>query len=239
LAEKDFGSWTASGAAKPPQIPPTPAPPTRKIVIVDKPGAPQTALIAFGLGARRATPDYPALNVMNSVLGGLFSSRINMNLREKNGYTYGAFSEFLFRRGEGPFLAGALVRTDVTGPAAKELFTELNRMRTDPATPDELRLAKENALRSLPGNFETVSETAGLMSDIFTYALPVNYYQTLPAQFEAVTAAEVEKAAQEYVHPENLIVVAVGDQAKIEPELEKLNLGPIELRDESGDPVKK
>ena len=239
LAEKDFGSWTASGAAKPPQVPPTPAPPTRKIVIVDKPGAPQTALIAFGLGARRATPDYPALNVMNSVLGGLFSSRINMNLREKNGYTYGAFSEFLFRRGEGPFLAGALVRTDVTGPAAKELFIELNRMRTDPATPDELRLAKENALRSLPGNFETVSETAGLMSDIFTYALPVSYYQTLPAQFEAVTAAEVEKAAQEHVHPENLIVVAVGDQAKIEPELEKLNLGPIELRDESGDPVKK
>ena len=77
------------------------------------------------------------------------------------------------------------------------------------------------------------------MSDIFTYALPLSYYQTLPAQFEAVTAAEVEKAAQEHVHPENLIVVAVGDQAKIEPELEKLNLGPIELRDESGDPVKK
>ena len=239
LVEKDFGSWTASGGAKPAQIPPTPAPPTRKVVIVDKPGAPQTALIAFGLGAPRATPDYPALNVMNSVLGGLFSSRINMNLREKNGYTYGAFSEFLFRRGEGPFLAGALVRTDVTGPAAKELFVELNRMRTDPATADELRLAKENALRSLPGNFETVSETAGLMSDIFTYGLPVNYYQTLPSQFEAVTAAEVEKAAQEHVHPENLIVVAVGDQAKIEPELEKLNLGPIELRDESGDPVKK
>ncbi len=178
------------------------------------------------------------LNVMNSVLGGLFSSRINMNLREKNGFTYGAFSEFLFRRGDGPFLAGALVRTDVTGPAARELFAELNRMRTDPATEAELRLAKENALRSLPGNFETVNETAGLMSEIFTYGLALDYYQKLPAQYAAVTAAEVEKAAQDHVHPENLIVVAVGDRGKIQPELEKLNLGPIELRDESGNLLK-
>jgi len=239
LAEKDFGGWTASGGATTAPIPQAPATPARRVVIVDKPGAPQTALIAFGLGVPRSTPDYPALNVMNSVLGGLFSSRINMNLREKNGFTYGAFSEFLFNRGEGPFLTGAQVRTDVTGPAGRELFAELNRMRSDPATADELRLAKENALRSLPGNFETVADTAALMSEIFTYGLPANYYQTLPRQYEEVTAAEVEKAAQDHLHPENLIVVAVGDQAKIEPQLEKLNLGPIELRDASGDLVKK
>jgi zinc protease len=237
LAEKNFGGWTA-GEARPPKIPQAPAAPARKVVIVDKPGAPQTALIAFGLGVPRSTPDYPAVNVMNSVLGGLFSSRINMNLREKNGFTYGAFSEFLFRRGDGPFLTGARVRTDVTGPAARELFAELNRMRTDPATDDELRLAKENALRSLPGNFETVKDTAGRMSEIFTYGLAVNYYQKLPGEYVAVTAAQVEKAAQDHVHPENLIVVAVGDRAKIQPELEKLNLGPIEVRDESGDLVK-
>jgi zinc protease len=239
LAEKDFGAWTASGGATTAPIPQAPASPARRVVIVDKPGAPQTALIAFGLGVPRSTPDYPALNVMNSVLGGLFSSRINMNLREKNGFTYGAFSEFLFNRGEGPFLTGAQVRTDVTGPAGRELFAELNRMRSDPATADELRLAKENALRSLPGNFETVADTTALMSEIFTYGLPANYYQTLPRQYEEVTAAEVEKAAQDHLHPENLIVVAVGDQAKIEPQLEKLNLGPIELRDASGDLVKK
>jgi zinc protease len=171
-------------------------------------------------------------------MGGLFSSRITMNLREKNGFTYGGFSFFFFYRGDGPFVAGAQVRTDVTGPAARELFVELNRMRTDPATDDELRLAKENALRSLPGHFETAAATAELMSEIFTYGLPVNYYQALPQQYAAVTSAEVEKAAQDHVHPENLIVVAVGDRAKIQPELEKLNLGPIELRDESGDLVK-
>jgi zinc protease len=130
------------------------------------------------------------------------------------------------------------VRTDVTGPAARELFAELNRMRTDPATDAELRLGKENALRSLPGNFETVNETGALMSEIFTYGLPLDYYQKLPAQYAAVTAAQVEKAAQDHVHPENLIVVAVGDRAKIQPELEKLNLGPIELRDESGNLLK-
>jgi zinc protease len=238
LAEKNFGGWTATGGTKAAEIPQAPASAPRRVILVDKPGAPQTALIAFGVGVPRSTPDYPAVNVMNSVLGGLFSSRINMNLREKNGFTYGAFSEFLFRRGEGPFLTGALVRTDVTGPAARELFGELNRMRTDPATTDELRLAKENALRSLPGNFETVADTVGLMSEIFTYKLPVNYYQTLPLQYEAVTAAEVEKTAQDHVHPGNLIVVAVGDRSKIRPQLEKLDLGPIELRDESGDPVK-
>jgi zinc protease len=238
LAEKDFGGWTATGGARAAQIPQAPAAPARRIVIVDKPGAPQTALIAFGLGVPRSTPDYPAVNVLNSVMGGLFSSRINMNLREKNGFTYGGFSFFFFYRGDGPFVAGAQVRTDVTGPAARELFVELNRMRTDPATDDELRLAKENALRSLPGHFETAAATAELMSEIFTYGLPVNYYQALPQQYAAVTSAEVEKAAQDHVHPENLIVVAVGDRAKIQPELEKLNLGPIELRDESGDLVK-
>jgi zinc protease len=238
LAEKYFGGWTATGETKAPQMPQAPAASPRRVIIVDKPGSPQTALLAFGPGVPRSTPDYPAVNVMNSVLGGLFSSRINMNLREKHGYTYGAFSEFLFRRGEGPFIAGAQVRTDVTGPAAHELFGELNRMRTDPATADELRLAKENALRSLPGNFETVADTGQLMSEIFTYNLPANYYETLPQQYAAVTAAEVEKAAQDHVHPNDLIVVAVGDRAKIQPQLEKLDLGPIELRDESGDPVK-
>lgn len=237
LTEKYFGKWTAENAKKP-QIPQPPAAPTRKVVIVDKPGAPQTALIAFGLGLPRSTPQYAAINVMNSVLGGLFSSRINMNLREQHGYTYGAFSEFIFRRGEGPFVAGARVRTDVTGPAAHELFSELSRMRTDPATPDELRLAKDYALRSLPGNFETARETSGLMSEIFTYGLAPNYYRELPGQYVAVTAADVEKAAQDYVHPENLILVAVGDRAKIQPELEKLNLGPVELRDASGNLVK-
>ena len=239
ISQQYFGGWSASGKGASVQLPAPPPPPTRKVVIVDKPGSPQTTLIAFGEGPPRASKEYPAINVMNGVLGGLFSSRINMNLREKNGYTYGGFSGFFFYRDGGPFYAGAQVRTDVTAPAAKQLFYELNRIRTDPPTAAELKLAKDNRLLSLPGNFETVSETTGLMSELFTYSLPANYYQELPGAYLKLTPEEVEKTAIEYVHPENLIVMAVGDRTKIQTDLEKLDLGPIELRDENGDLIKK
>ena len=238
FAEKYFGDWASSAAAGSAPVPPTPAAPSRKIVIVDKPGSPQTTLIAFGLGAAAYSPDHAAVEEMNSILGGLFSSRINMNLREKNGYTYGAFSGFGYFRGGGPLYTGAQVRTDVTAPAARELFSELNNIHTVPATPAELKLAKDNALRSLPGDFETVGNEAGLMAHLFVYNLPLDYFQKLPAQLEAVTPEAVAKAATDYIHPDNLIVVAVGDRAKIQADLEKLNLGPIELRDESGDLVR-
>jgi zinc protease len=241
LAEKYFGSWVG-GASAGSNVPAAPAAPERRIILVDKPGAPQTALIAFGLGVPRSTPDYPAVVEMNSILGGLFSSRINMNLREKNGFTYGAFSVFSFYRDGGPTFAGAQVRTDVTAPALKELFAELERIHTDPATPEELKLAKDNALRSLPGEFETVGSETGLMAELFVYGLPNDYFEKLPAEYEAVTAAAVAKAAKDDIHPEHMVIVAVGDRAKIQPELEKLNgtlkLGPIEVRDSSGDLVK-
>ncbi|HEY2599477.1 MAG TPA: pitrilysin family protein, partial [Candidatus Dormibacteraeota bacterium] len=239
LGEQYFGGWTATVASATAPLPPMPPPPSRKVVIVDKPGAPQTALIAFGQGVPRSTPEYAAIDVMNSVLGWLFSSRINMNLREKNGYTYGASSQFDYYRDGGVFYSGAEVRTDVTAPAAKELFGELDRIHTDAPTPAELKLAEDSELHSLPGQFETDYYTADLMADLFSYNLPKTYYQTLPSQYLQLTPDAVEKAAIEYVHPKNLIVVAVGDRAKIESGLEKLNLGPIEIRDESGELVKK
>ncbi len=239
LAEKYFGGWSNPAvAAAAVALPAPPAAPERKVVIIDKPGSPQTALFAIGLGVPRNTPDHAAIEEMNATLGGLFSSRINMNLREKHGYTYGAFSGFAFNREGGPFFAGAQVRTDVTGPAATELFAELDRIHTDPPSAEELTLAKNNALRSLPGNFETVDSESGLMSGLFVYDLPLDYFATLPARFEAVTSADVAEVAAKYIHPDHVIVLAVGDRAKIEPQLEKLNLGPIELRDESGNPVK-
>jgi zinc protease len=238
LAEHYFQGWSAPDATAAPQLPPTPPPPSRKILIVDKPGAPQTVLYAFGFGVPRSTPDYPAVNVMNDIFGGLFSSRLNMNLREVHGYTYGAGSRFSFYRDGGPAYAGAQVRTDVTAPAAKEMFTELGRIRTDPATPAELKLAKDNELRSLPGRFETAVEVTSNIAEIFNYNLPVDYYAKLPAEYEAVTPEAVEQAAQQDIHPDHVIVVAVGDRAKIEPGLKDLDLGPIEIRDAMGDPVK-
>jgi len=239
LAEKYFGGWSnPSVSATPVSLPAPPAAPERKVVIVDKPDSPQTALFAIGLGVPRNTPDHAAIEEMNATLGGLFSSRINMNLREKHGYTYGAFSGFAFNREGGPFFAGAQVRTDVTGPAATALFAELDRIHTDPPTAEELTLAKNNALRSLPGSFETVDSESGLMAGLFVYDLPMDYFATLPARFEAVTSTDVAQVAAKYIHPDHVIVLAVGDRAKIEPQLEKANLGPIELRDESGNAVK-
>jgi zinc protease len=242
LAEKYFGGWKADSASPGMTISSAASQqalaPERKVIVVDKPGSPQTTLIAFGLGVPRKTPDYAQVVEMNSILGGLFSSRINMNLREQHGYTYGAFSGFSFYRDGGPFFAGAQVRTDVTAPAAKELFAELDRIHTEPATPEELKLARDNALRSLPGQFETAASQTALAAELFVYGLPNDYFQKLPASFEAVTPEAVAKAADEYVHPKSLVVVAVGDRAKIEPGLKELNLGTIELRDESGDLVK-
>lgn len=181
MAERYFGNWTGKPYAAAPQVPAAPEPPTRHIVIVDKPGAPQTVLGAFGIGLPRSITDYPAVEVMNGILGGLFSSRINMNLREKNGFTYGAFSAFFYYRGAGPFFSGSLVRTDVTAPAARELFTELQRIRTDVPTAAELKVSQEYALRSLPGHFETVDEISRQIGDLFVYKLPLDYYRTLPS----------------------------------------------------------
>ena len=237
LAERYFQSWSAPQAMAAAKVPPPPAAPTRKVILVDRPGSPQTVLYAFGLGVPRSTPEYPATLVMNDIFGGLFSSRLNMNLREQHGYTYGAGSRFSFFREGGPVYAGAQVRTDVTAPAAKEMFAELNRIGTDPATPAELTLARDSELRSLPGAFESMSEVDGQVQEIFNYGLPVDYFAKLPAAFEAVTAEAVEQVAKNDIHPDQMILIAVGDRAKIEPGLKDLNLGPIEIRDAMGDPV--
>jgi zinc protease len=235
LAEKHFGSWKRTGAV--PEIPPVSTQRLRRIVIVERPDAPQTNLRIGHLGAARSNPDYAAIDVMNTALGGLFSSRINLNLREKHGYTYGAFSAFAFRRGPGPFLVGTSVRTDVTAPAIAEIFREMGRMRDEEISPEELATAKDSISRSLPGLFETTPESASSIGQLFVHNLPLDYYQRLPEQIESISAVRVREVAQKYLRPEEAVVVAVGDREKIEPALEKLNWGPIEIRDALGNQV--
>ena len=235
LAEKYFGGW--SGKASPFKRPDVETSTTQRVVIVDKPGAPQTALRIGHVGVARSTADYVPLQVMNLGLGGLFSSRINMNLREKNGYTYGAFSTFDYRRGQGPFYAGSGVRTNVTAPAVKEVFNELERMRSSRMTDDELKTSKDAFARSLAGLFETTGQTVGTINELFIYDLPLDFYNSLPARIDAVTAADVQRVAEKYLKPDSTVVVAVGDRSKIEPELQKLNLGSVETRDLEGKPV--
>ncbi len=236
LAEKYFGNW--KGAASKHLPPPVEVKTTRAIYLVDKPGAPQTYMVVGSLGVPRSTPDYVPIEVMNNALGGLFSSRINMNLREQHGYTYGAFSEFTYRRGPGFFSTRAGIRTDVTAPAVEETFKELERIHTSPLSADEMKLAKDSFALSLAGLFETSARTARTVGDLFAYDLPLDFYKQLPAQIGAVTAADVQRVAAQYIHPESAVVIAVGDRSKIESELKKLSIGPVELRDYEGNPVK-
>ncbi|HYY58261.1 MAG TPA: pitrilysin family protein [Pyrinomonadaceae bacterium] len=228
LAEKHFGKW--SGKASPVTRPEVQASAARRIVIVDKPGAPQTALRIGLVGVPRDNPDYVPIEVMNTGLGGLFSSRINLNLREKNGYTYGAGSAFVYRRGPGPFYTVTSVRTDVTAPAVREIFNEFERMRSTEVSAEELKLAKDSFARSLPGLFETTAQAAASIGQLFIYNLPLDYYRTLPAKIDAVTIADVRRVADKYLQPNSMVIVAVGDRSKIEPELLKLNLGKVEAR---------
>jgi zinc protease len=238
LAKQYFGKWTGSAAAKP-SIPAAPAPQPTHVVIVDKPGAPQTALFAFGLGVPESIPDSHVLDVLNYTLGGSFASRINMNLREVHGYTYGARSAFIRYREGGEFFAGGLVRTDVTASAAKELMSEIRGFPSKPSTVEELAAAKEASTRSLPGKFETAAATASAMDNIFLYNRPLDYYAKLPAKYDGVTDADIVRVAKEYLHPDELVIVTAGDRSKIEPGLKDAGLGPVEVRDISGKPESK
>src|SRR6202142_753578 len=159
-----------------------------KIILVDRPGAQQTMVRLEQMGVARNTPDYPAMEVMNSELGGLFSSRINLNLREQHGYTYGAGSFFVYRRSLGYFGAGGGIRTDATAPAVTEMLKEIRRMIDTPMKPDELSLAKDSQSRSLPGIFETSGGEAGALSEIYVYNLARDYFSNLPERLNAVTA---------------------------------------------------
>jgi zinc protease len=213
--------------------------PTARVVLVDKPGAAQTQLRIGMAGVPRATPDYAALEMLNRALGGSFSSRINMNLREANGYTYGAYSRFAYRRGPGPFAIGSGVRTDVTAPAVAEVFRELRNIVERPVSQEEFTQARDALLLSLPGRFETTNQLVEGYTKVFLYDLGADYYSRLPETYSQVTLEDVRAAATKYFAPAKMVTVAVGDLNRIAPELRKLNLGPVEIREPDGSLKKK
>jgi zinc protease len=160
-----------------------------------------------------------------------------MNLREEHGYTYGAGSQFVFRKGPGPFLTGGGVRTDVTAPAVSEIFKEIRGMSEKPMSGEELEKSKDSLARSLPGTFERSDSAAGSFSNVFVYDLGLDYFATYADRVNAVTSEQTLAAAKKYLVPEKMIVIAVGDRAKVEGELKKLGLGTIEIRDAEGKPI--
>jgi zinc protease len=186
------------------------------------------------IGVPRATPDYAPILVMNEVLGGLFSSRINLNLREEHGYTYGARSQFVFRRSAGPFVIAAGVRTDVTAASVTEILNEVREIRQQGVIAEELTLARDSIVLSLPAQFETSSRVTSTMSNLYTYDLGLDYYARLPERLSAVTVEHAKAMAERYVVPEDLTVIAVGDRARIATRLQALGLGAVEVRDTDG-----
>jgi zinc protease len=232
LATKAFGGWTGTRPARTALAAPRGS--QARLVIVDTPGAAQTEVRVASIGIARATPDFEALEVVNTLLGGLFTSRINLNLREDKGYTYGAFSTFSARRDPGPFFVGAGIRTDATAPAVTEIFKEIKKMKDVPVTIDELSLGRDNLVLSLPGRFETTGQAARSFATLFVYDLGLDYYSKYLESILGIDAATAHTAAQKHLTPERMLVVAVGDRKKIEADLAKLNLGSVEYRDAEG-----
>ena len=228
LIERAFGAWTVRGTARREPTPAAPQVEGVQVVIVDMPGAEQSQIRIGSVGVARSTPDYFALQVLNTVLGGSFTSRLNQNLREEHGYTYGASSRFDMRLAPGPFAAAAGVQTDKTAESLTEFFNELEAIR-EPMSNDELAKAKNYLALRFPGSFETLEDLAGRLEELAIYGLPRQYFNDYTANIGAVTAAAVQRAAQAHIPLDTLAVVIAGDAERIGPAVRALELGPVRV----------
>lgn len=236
LAERVFGSWRGTAPAASGVVDAATAAP-RAIHVIAKPDAPQSELRIAHVGIPRHHPDYFRVVVMNALLGGLFSSRINLNLRERNAFTYGARSEFDWRRAAGPFTISTAVASNVTAAAAREALAEIDRMRTQPVGNDELTLATSYLDGVFPIRYETTSAIAHALATMAIYRLDDNYFDTYRANVTSVTAHDVLEAAQRHVIPERLRLVVVGDPEVVRAPLAALELGPVLLYNTDGVPL--
>jgi zinc protease len=230
-AERAFGNWgdhavsneEAEGASA---ALGDPAPAATRLLLVDRPGSAQSELRIGHVAVSRRTPDYHALLLLNLVLGGQFVSRLNMNLREHKGYTYGARSWFEFRLGRGPFQMSASVQTDATADAIREAVSEVAAMRADrPVTPAELDVARAALTRGYPRNFETSDQVARSAAQLALYDLPDDYFATFVPRIEQLGLDAIHDAAVRHLHPDRLVTLVVGDKERVEPALGTLALG--------------
>lgn len=192
------------------------------------PGAEQSQIRIGWVGVPRSTPDYFTLEVMNTILGGSFTSRLNQNLREEHQYSYGASSRFDMRLSAGPFFAGAGVQTDKTSEAVREFFNELNGI-SKPVPAEELAKAKNYIALSFPSEFETIGDLSSQMELLVAYGLPESYFAQYVKNIQSVTVEAVQKAAATHVQPKRFAVVVVGDRKVIEPGIRALNLGAVRV----------
>ena len=227
LLEGAFGSWSGS-VQRPAVVAPAAQVRGRSVWLVDVPDAPQSEIRIGRVGPPRSTPDYFPLVVANTLLGGSFTSRLNQNLREQHGYTYGAGSGFDFRLSTGPFFAAAAVQTDKTVAALAEFFKELEAIRK-PIAEEELARARNYLALRYPAGFETSGQLAGKLEQKLVYGLPDDYFATYMDRVQKVTAADVARVTTQYIDPRAVAVVVVGDRKKIEAGIRALNLGPLKV----------
>ncbi|MEO7966177.1 MAG: pitrilysin family protein [Gemmatimonadaceae bacterium] len=224
-----FGTWRPIGRAEPlSAVSVVPHVEGRThIYLVDKPAAAQSVIILGWPGVDRLTPDYAPLMVMNSLLGGSFTSRLNMNLREAHGYSYGAGSDFDFNRSPGPFTASAAVRTNATDSSLVEFFKELRKLRDSVISSDELARARSYVELALPGSLESTSQVAGTIAELSTFGLPLSDLTSYATKVRAVTPADVQRVARKYLTPNAATVVVVGDLTTIRASIDALKLGEV------------
>ena len=225
--EMHFGAWKGTSTARKP-VPQAAQVTQGQITIVDMPGAEQSQIRIGWVGVPRSTPDYFTIEVLNTVLGGSFTSRLNQNLREEHQYTYGASSRFDMRLSAGAFQAGAGVQTDKTAEALKEFFNELNGI-LKPVPEEELAKAKNYVALSFPSEFETSGDLSSKMEEMVVYNLPDRYFGAYVDNLQKVTAPAVQKIATAYIQPSKFAVVVVGDRKVIEQGIRALNLGPVRV----------
>lgn len=235
LIEAAFGDWEPSEERERPVVTPR-AHEESRIYLIDRPTAVQSEIRIGHIGVPRATEDYFALSVMNALLGGVFNSRINMNLRERHGYTYGARSSFVFRKQPGPFVVSAPVRNEVTRESVTEVLSELRRIRTGDVETGELEDTKSYLMGVFPATVQSSSDVAGRLLDMELYGLPVEYFDRYRENIAAVGKEEVERVAKKYIDPDRAIIVIVGNAAQVREPLVTLGL-PIHELDIDGRPI--
>jgi zinc protease len=239
LIDTELAGWAHGGSMPSFDYPALTTPKTTTIYLVDKPGAAQSTFALGEVGPPRDTPDFYAIRVMNEMLGVLFQSRLNHNIREVKGYSYGVGSGFAFGRGPGAFRTGGEIVTAKSDSALIEFMKELRDIRgARPPSDEEMAQAKASLVQSLPANFASVNGVNGNIASLYTQGLPEDYFQRFSRAVDAVTKDDVVRVAQKYIDPDHLAIVIVGDKSKIEAPLKATNIAPIVVLDATGNPVR-
>lgn len=228
IADRHFGDWTGEAAAGA-EFEVRPGVERTTIFLVDRPGAVQSEIRIGDVGVERAHPDYFPLVVMNTILGGAFTSRLNMSLRERHGFTYGVRSGFAFRRRPGPFSVDAAVATEVTAMAVREALKEVRTLREEGPTEQEVADARDYLAGVLPLRLQTAGQVAARIADIFVHQLEDDYLRRYRERVQQVTVEDVARVAEERLRTDRLTIVVVGDASSVRTPLEELGAGPVQV----------